>query len=121
MECFATKYIGKFYPVGHYYGTILYNKTEVPWNGNVLVEGLVSGTKHDIQNWSIRPGQKFKCSDGQIFNVWLFWTKFNYVRSMNDPRSMTGRDDDTSNFISVNKSPNVMFEQTYCSRGEHSR
>lgn len=70
--------------VGYYYGRNIYSKTEVPWSGNVLEEGLVSVTKHDFQNLAIRQAQKTKCFDARIFKIWLLLAKFKIIRFIND-------------------------------------
>lgn len=80
----------------------------------------MSVIKHEFQNWDIRLGQKAKRFEGQTLNDGLVPAKFNCMCFINDTRSITGEDEDTSNVMSVSRSFNTVFEETYTLRGDYS-
>lgn len=118
--CFATQDIGKGDPVGYHYGTILYYRTEVPWNGKVLGEKLMSVTKQNLQNWAICLGQRTKCSHDQTINVWLVPAKLNCMRFINNLRSISSEDDNSWDVLSIYGPCLVLFEETYTLQGDYS-
>lgn len=64
--------------------------------------------------------QNAKWSNAQTFNGWLVPANFHCTHFVDNPRSTPGRDDNTSNNISVTRSSNETFEETYASKNDYS-
>lgn len=84
---------------------------------NVPGKGLVSRTKHDFQNKKIFLGQKANSSQGQALNFWLVPVEFTCMHFISNPRSTPGKNDDTWHVMSIARSFNVLFEDSYTWRG----
>lgn len=90
ISCFSSQGFAKQLPVGLYYSTLAYENIEHDRQGKLYGVGIMAVDPRDFQIWGVQLHHMLNSPTGQQHMVLLVSAKLDFIRLINDPRSVDG-------------------------------
>lgn len=107
--CIASQDFSKSYPVGNYYGTLVFTHLE-NFSDNEVHGGMMVMSGWEFCRPAIQRCEQLYSIDERVYTVWPVPANFNFFRYMKDSRIVEGKVFEDGDAVASKRTADVIFD-----------